>query len=117
MRPILGGRTVRHEYGSRVRERHPRSSPAAPRTPYPPTRSKSTNQPAHHPRPCGPRTALRLYPCSTDPPLISTARPPFRPTTRRYSTPILVQSSTLSSASAQPSCGDRKSTRLNSSHV
>src|ERR671934_1806563 len=30
-----------------------RSSPAGPRTPYPPARSKSTNQPAHDPRAMG----------------------------------------------------------------
>src|SRR5712672_2554352 len=52
MRPIFGGRTRGREYLWRVCNGTRRSTPAPPRTPYPPTRSKSTNQPAHDPRPC-----------------------------------------------------------------
>src|SRR5438034_697229 len=49
------------------------------------------------------RKARRPLPCSTDLRLISPARPPFRPMTRRCWTPIPGPSSTWSSASARPS--------------
>src|SRR5712671_5382625 len=52
MRPIFGGRTVGANTSRAFVNGTRRSSPAAQRTPYPPTRSKSTNQPAHDPRPC-----------------------------------------------------------------
>src|SRR5437016_8497399 len=52
MRPIFGGRTRGREYRSRVCDRHPPLFPRRPAHPISPTRSKSTNQPAHDPRPC-----------------------------------------------------------------